>query len=317
MAAVACPVPGAHVHKSQPAELSSAETASMSAKRLREQDEEEWPEKDRETPVKQPRGAGLEAKRKACQQQSHSAEIDSAVKGKAVLPEPMEPRAPPSAFALLAKQKWHHLVGEGKDRMEQAKLMWKALPANEKMELQLRAKARAEKHEEDKKAYDEALIKYKKSLPPAERTALKQKEKEQTQQQKAQARQQAQKKKEQAKEYRRAVQDLGDHLKGSLQICKHGGMWVVPDGSVKFSNISLGLFCYMFGHLRQKMQPPDFNGKSGSVVATISGRDAGVVFGVSKIRSGSMYATHVIRRMMISYWPAQQQLTLEYQTDGF
>ena len=100
MAAVACPVPGAHVHKSQPAELSSAETASMSAKRLREQDEEEGPEKDCETPVKQPRGAGVEAKRKACQQQSHSA-----VKGKAVLPEPMEPRAPPSAFALLAKQK--------------------------------------------------------------------------------------------------------------------------------------------------------------------------------------------------------------------
>ena len=317
MAAVACPVPGAHVHKSQPAELSSAETASMSAKRLREQDEEEWPEKDRETPVKQPRGAGVEAKRKACQQQSHSAEIDSAVKGKAVLPEPMEPRPPPSAFALLAKQKWHHLVGEGKDRMEQAKLMWKALPANEKMGLQLRAKARAEKHEEDKKAYDEALIKYKKSLPPAERTALKQKEKEQAQQQKAEAKQQAQKQKEKAKEYRRAVQDLGDHLKGSLQICKHGGMWVVPDGSVKFSNISLGLFCYMFGHLRQKMQPPDFNAKSGSVVATISGGDAGVVFGVSKIRSGSMYATHVIRRMMISYWPAQQQLTLEYQTDGF
>ena len=312
MAAVACPVPGAHVHKSQPAELSSAETASMSAKRPREQDEEEGPEEDCETPAKQPRGAGVEAKRKACQQQSHSA-----VKGKAVLPEPMEPRAPPSAFALLAKQKWHHLVGEGKDRMEQAKLMWKALPANEKMELQLRAKARAEKHEEDKKAYEEALIKYKKSLPPAERAALKQKEKEQAQQQKAEAKQQAQKQKEKAKEYRRAVQDLGDHLKGSLQICKHGGMWVVPDGSVKFSNISLGLFCYMFGHLRQKMQPPDFNAKSGSVVATISGEDAGGVFGVSKIRGGSMYATHVIRRMMISYRPAQQQLTLEYQTDSF
>ena len=41
--------------------------------------------------------------------------------------EPVEPKPPPHAFTLFAKSKWSVLVGEKKDRLEQAKLMWRAL----------------------------------------------------------------------------------------------------------------------------------------------------------------------------------------------
>merc|ERR1712070_1091810 len=80
--------------------------------------------------------------------------------------------------------------------------------------------------------------------------------------------------KEKSKEYRSALRDIGDRLKGSLQICKRGGMWEVPDGAVTYSGVSLGLFRYMFGAVRSKMQPMDFDAQSASVVGRITGDQA-------------------------------------------
>ena len=97
-------------------------------------------------------------------------------------------------------------------------------------------------------------------------------------------------------------------------------MWEVPDSSISFPGISLGLFCFMFGHFRAKMTPQDFTSESCQgvpIVGQLSGGDAGQVFGVTKIRGGSMYATYTIQRMTVSYQPLKQKLTLSYQMDGF
>ena len=88
-------------------------------------------------------------------------------------------------------------------------------------------------------------------------------------------------------------------MKGNLQICKRGGMWEVPDGSVNLAGISLGLFRFMFGSFRAKLTPHDFTSNTGSIVGQLSGGDAGHVFGVTKIRGGSMYATYTIQRMTV------------------
>merc|ERR1711920_641055 len=165
--------------------------------------------------------------------------------------------------------------------------------------------------------YDLAVERYVKSLPPAERAALKQKAKGDAKQQKIAAKQQVEEDKLKAKEYKASLKNIGDQLKGSLQICKRGGMWEVPDGSVNFSGVSFGLFRFMFGHFRAKLTPQDFTPETVSIVGQLSGCDAGNVFGVTKIRGGSMYATYTIQRMTVSYRPLKQQLTLAYQMDGF
>jgi hypothetical protein len=209
------------------------------------------------------------------------------------------------------------LVGEHKDRLEQAKLMWKAMPANDKHDLEAKAKQLAEQHAQEMEEYHAAVERYTKSLPPAERAALKQKAKDDAKQQKMDAKQQAVEDKLKAKEYKVSLKNIGDQLKGNLQICKRGGMWQVPDGSVNFSGISLGLFRFMFGHFRAKLTPRDFTSETASIVGQLSGGDAGNVFGVTKIRGGSMYATYTVQRMTVSYQPLQQKLTLAYQMDGF
>jgi len=241
----------------------------------------------------------------------------SSTKSKSVLLEPEKPACPPSAFKMFCSHKWPVLIGEDKDRLEQAKLMWKAMPANDKTDFEAKAKQLVEQHAQDMEEYHAAVERYTKSLPPAERAALKQKAKDDAKQQKIEAKKQAEEDKLKAKEYKVSLKNIGDELKGSLQICKRGGMWTVPDGSVSFSGISLGLFRFVFGHFRAKMTPQEFTSETGSIVGHLSGGDAGHIFGVTKIRGGSMYATYTIQRMTVSYQPSKQKLTLAYQMDGF
>jgi hypothetical protein len=260
-----------------------------------------------QTPAKQAKGAQGKAK----------GQPRSSAKSRSVLPEPEQPRSPPSAFAIFCKHKWPVLVGEHKDRLEQAKLMWKAMPANDKHNLEAKAKQLVEQHARDMEEYDSAVEGYIKSLPPAERAALKQKAKDDAKQQKMDVKQQAVEDKLKAKEYKVSLKNIGDQLKDNLQICKRGGMWEVPDGSVNFSGVSFGLFRFMFGPLRAKLTPQDFTPETVSIVGQLSGCDAGNVFGVTKIRGGSMYATYTIKRMTVSYQPLKQKLTIAYQMDGF
>jgi len=260
-----------------------------------------------QTPAKQAKGTRGKAK----------GQPRPSVKSRSVLSEPEKPKSPPSAFAIFCKDKWPVLVGEDKDRLEQAKLMWKAMPANDKSDLEAKAKQLVEQHAQDMDEYDAAVERYIKSLPPAERAALKQKAKDDAKQQKIAAKKQAEEDKLRAKEYKESLKNIGDQFKGSLQICKRGGMWEVPDGSVNFSGVSFGLFRFMFGHFRAKMTPQDFTSETVSIVGQLSGRDAGNVLGVTKIRGGSMYATYTIQGMTVSYQPLKQKLTLAYQMDGF
>jgi hypothetical protein len=58
-------------------------------------------------------------------------------------------------------------------------------------------------------------------------------------------------------------------------------------------------FRFMFGSFRAKLTPHDFTSNTGSIVGQLSGGDAGHVFGVTKIRGGSMYATYTIQRMTV------------------
>lgn len=73
------------------------------------------------------------------------------------MPEPEKPKSPPSAFAFFCKHKWPVLVGEHKDRLEQAKLMWKAMQANDKNDLDVKAKQLVEQHAQDMEEYDAAV----------------------------------------------------------------------------------------------------------------------------------------------------------------
>ena len=50
---------------------------------------------------------------------------DSGTKPARQQEEPVKPTPPPDAFTLFSKSKWSVLEGESKDRLEQAKLMWK------------------------------------------------------------------------------------------------------------------------------------------------------------------------------------------------
>ena len=144
---------------------------------------------------------------------------------------------------------------------------------------------------------------------------MKQKAKDDAKQQKIDDKQRAAEDKLKAKEYKASLKNIGDQLKGNLQICKRGGMWEVPDGSVNLAGISLGLFRFMFGNFRAKLAPQDFMSDTGSIVGHLSGGDAGHVFGMTKIQGGSMYATYAIQRMTVSYKPSKQKLTLAYQMD--
>jgi hypothetical protein len=73
--------------------------------------------------------------------------------------------------------------------------MWKAMPANDENDLEMKAKQIVEQHAQDMDKYDAALERYTKSLPPVERAASKQKAKDAARQQKGYIKQRAEEEK--------------------------------------------------------------------------------------------------------------------------
>ena len=61
---------------------------------------------------------------------------------KEVPQEPVKPELPKNAFTLFGKVKWPVLVGTPQDRLEQAQLMWKVLPPNDRSAYKVEARAR-------------------------------------------------------------------------------------------------------------------------------------------------------------------------------
>lgn len=128
------------------------------------------------------------------------------------------------------------------------------------------------------------------------------------------ARKQAEK--EEAAEARGVIKRIGDTIKASMVICKRGGMWEVPPGSVSFKNVKFGVFKELFSRGRCCYVPTNFYNSDASI--TVTSKDAAAIFGATKVRGGSMYATFVISSLRANYIPATGQLSISYSTDmGF
>merc|ERR1711862_881258 len=109
---------------------------------------------------------------------------------------------------------------------------------------------------------------------------------------------------ERERDYRVILKNMGDRLKSNLQICrfgpKRGGIWAVPDGQLRFNNVDCGLFKFIFGAQATESTPV--------ISLKLSKAHAGSVFGVTKLRGGSMYAKFEVCAMSVTYRPREKTL---------
>ncbi|CAJ1396501.1 unnamed protein product [Effrenium voratum] len=119
--------------------------------------------------------------------------------------------------------------------------------------------------------------------------------------------------KEEAAEARSVIKKIGDDIKASMVICKRAGMWEVPPGSVSFKNVKFAIFKELFSRGRCNFSPSNFCKSDASIVVMF--KDAASIFGATKVRGGSMYATFVISSLRANYIPATGQLNISYSTD--
>eukprot|EP00933_Yihiella_yeosuensis_P041128 TRINITY_DN35560_c0_g1_i1.p1 TRINITY_DN35560_c0_g1~~TRINITY_DN35560_c0_g1_i1.p1 ORF type:complete len:267 (+),score=78.42 TRINITY_DN35560_c0_g1_i1:55-855(+) len=124
------------------------------------------------------------------------------------------------------------------------------------------------------------------------------------------------KEKHEAAASRSIIKNIGDSIKASMVISKRGGMWSVPPGSLSFRNIPYSTFQELFSRGRCAFTPANYC-ESDPTISVVT-KDAASIFGATKVRGGSMYATFVISSMRVTYIPAQKQLSIAYNTDyGF
>jgi len=115
---------------------------------------------------------------------------------------------------------------------------------------------------------------------------------------------------------RKAIKDMGDAIKSSMVISKRGGMWEVPPGSVSFRNVSFSTFMTLFARGRCSFTPTNYCQNDPTI--SVYTKDAASIFGSTKVRGGSMYATFVITSMRATFIPAKGSLCISYDTDhGF
>lgn len=158
-----------------------------------------------------------------------------------------------------------------------------------------------------KQDYDTKLAAYKKSLSSPAKAELRKKNKEHAAQQKARE-----------ASHRATLRQVGDSLKGCLQICRVGGRhgdWTVPPGHLRVVNINFDTFHHMFGSVMKKLSPSPCSVESAVIAGEMTGDEAGHIFGVTKIRGGSMYAKFVISSMTVMYRPKDKSLQLAYVTE--
>mmetsp|Transcript_104108 Transcript_104108/g.184859 ORF Transcript_104108/g.184859 Transcript_104108/m.184859 type:complete len:286 (-) Transcript_104108:101-958(-) len=122
--------------------------------------------------------------------------------------------------------------------------------------------------------------------------------------------------KQEAAASRTAIKNMGDAIKASMVISKRGGMWEVPNGSVSFRNVAFSTFKTLFGKGRCSFTPANFCENDASI--SVLTKDAASIFGSTKIKGGSMYATFVITKMRATFIPAKGSLVIAYETtEGF
>jgi len=231
--------------------------------------------------------------------------------------EPVRPAPPPDAFALFSKSKWDVLVGEPKDCLEQAKLMWRASAQNDRTAFQMQAAQLRSEYDEACQAYAREYEAYRKALPPAARAELRQQEKEAMQAEKVRAKE----RQERDKVFRVELKNMGDRVKDNLQICrlgpKRGGVWVVPDGQIRFKNVCYELFRFIFGVEMHKCTPQGATESTPVISLQLTQAEAGRVFGVTKLRGGSMYAKFRVCAMSVTYRPQERSLDLGYKMEEY
>lgn len=229
----------------------------------------------------------------------------------------MRPTPPPDAFALFSKSKWDVLVGEPTDRREQAKLMWKASAENDRAAFQMQAAQLKFEYDEACQAYTREYEVYRKALPPAARAELRQQEKEAMQAEKAKAKE----RQECEKAFRVELKNMGDRVKDNLRICrlgpKRGGVWVVPDGQIRFKNVCYDFFRFVFGAEMHKCTPLGATESAPVISLQLTQDEAGRVFGVTKLRGGSMYAKFRVSAMSVTYRPQERSLDLGYRMEEY
>ncbi|CAK9018086.1 unnamed protein product [Durusdinium trenchii] len=185
--------------------------------------------------------------------------------------------------------------------------------------LQAKATALAKRAEVAKAAAQEARQKAERaeqSTTKEGRDALKVQDKAEKQAAKEAEKARKQTEKEEGAEARSVIKNIGDRIKASMVICKRAGMWEVPPGSVSFKNVKFGIFKQLFSRGRCSYVPENFCPSDASIVVT--SKDAAGIFGATKVRGGSMYATFVISSLRANYIPATGQLSISYDTDmGF
>ena len=220
---------------------------------------------------------------------------------KEVPQEPVKPELPKNAFTLFGKVKWPVLVGTPQDRLEQAQLMWKVLPPNDRSACKVEAAELRAKHEQDCEQYKTDYEAWRKSLPPAARAELKFKEKEATEAAKAHAKEQA----ERARVYRARLKDMGDTLKGPC--------WDGSRGTLRFNSVGDDLFAFIFG----RYAPARASESSPVISSQLDKSKAIAVFGVTKLRGGSMYAKFEVCAMSVNYRSREQVLELGYEMNDY
>jgi len=217
--------------------------------------------------------------------------------------EPVQPSPPPTALAVFMNENFSAFVGNKRERLKVAMLMWNALSPNDKLMFQYRALELKEQYETAFEKYQLECEEYRKAapFPVKSREALCKR---------ARAR-------EQKHKFQALLKEVSDRLKDKLQCCRIGG-WRkegIPDGQLQLPDVDFDFFAFAFRPFKPKFFPENCNADTPVVSLELSGKEAAAVFGTAKLRSGSTCAKFAVSGLSATYRPSTRSLHLDFGTE--
>ncbi|KAF8899663.1 hypothetical protein CPB85DRAFT_1327392 [Mucidula mucida] len=98
------------------------------------------------------------------------------------------------------------------------------------------------------------------------------------------------------------TKDFGDKIKACFKLEKYD---IQP---MSFNvEMDVAFFRSFFGSAGVAIVPASYDESTPVVVATLTNRTAGAVFGVSKIKNGNRYSTYELDRMVVILYPSTKQ----------
>ncbi|GLB41660.1 hypothetical protein LshimejAT787_1002600 [Lyophyllum shimeji] len=91
--------------------------------------------------------------------------------------------------------------------------------------------------------------------------------------------------------------DFGDRIKDALRLEKYAIQRMRIDVAM-----DVAFFRSFFGG-NATITPPEYDQNTAVVVAELNSAQAGIVFGVSKIKNGNRYSTYHLHSMMVVFYP--------------